>query len=247
MKVGRLLLRASVGGFFIGHGTQKLFGWFNGHGLKNTSEAFEGMGMRPGRVHASAAGLAEAGGGAGLLLGYRTPLAGSALIATMLTAIERVHLKKGPWITEGGYEYNVVLLAAVAALTEAGPGVLSLDALRGRQRSGTHWMILALLLGGAGAAAAELLAQSQQRPEEPVGAAPASDAGAAAPQPAANVAAVAEPAADAAATQEMTAAQSGADAPADEPPASEATAAEQPASDEPAGEAPAEEPVASGD
>ena len=35
MKVGRLLLRAAVGGFFIGHGTQKLFGWFGGQGLKN--------------------------------------------------------------------------------------------------------------------------------------------------------------------------------------------------------------------
>ena len=38
MKVGRLLLRAAVGGFFIGHGTQKLFGWFGGQGLKSTAE-----------------------------------------------------------------------------------------------------------------------------------------------------------------------------------------------------------------
>ena len=33
MKVGRLLLRITVGGFFVGHGTQKLFGWFGGPGL----------------------------------------------------------------------------------------------------------------------------------------------------------------------------------------------------------------------
>jgi putative oxidoreductase len=32
MKLGRLLLRLVVGGFFIGHGTQKLFGWFGGSG-----------------------------------------------------------------------------------------------------------------------------------------------------------------------------------------------------------------------
>jgi putative oxidoreductase len=41
MKIGRLLLRLSVGGFFIGHGTQKLFGWFGGHGLEATAKSFE--------------------------------------------------------------------------------------------------------------------------------------------------------------------------------------------------------------
>ncbi len=39
MKIGRLLLRAAVGGFFIGHGTQKLFGWFGGQGLKSHGRA----------------------------------------------------------------------------------------------------------------------------------------------------------------------------------------------------------------
>ena len=66
MKVGRLLLRAAVGGFFIGHGTQKLFGWFGGQGLKPSAEHFEGMGLKPGIVHAGAAGAAETLGGAGL-------------------------------------------------------------------------------------------------------------------------------------------------------------------------------------
>ena len=36
MKLGRLLLRLTVGLFFVGHGTQKLFGWFGGHGLDAT-------------------------------------------------------------------------------------------------------------------------------------------------------------------------------------------------------------------
>src|SRR5262249_32793408 len=30
MKIGRLLVRLVVGGLFVGHGTQKLFGWFDG-------------------------------------------------------------------------------------------------------------------------------------------------------------------------------------------------------------------------
>ncbi len=36
MNFARLILRTSVGGLFIGHGTQKLFGWFGGHGLDAT-------------------------------------------------------------------------------------------------------------------------------------------------------------------------------------------------------------------
>ena len=51
MKIGRLLLRLTVGGFFFGHGTQKLFGWFGGKGFSTTAQ---GMGtymrLRPARL-----------------------------------------------------------------------------------------------------------------------------------------------------------------------------------------------------
>ncbi len=161
MKVGRLLLRAAVGGFFVGHGSQKLFGAFGGGGLKETAENFEAMGMKPGKVNAVAAGAGELFGGAGVALGYRTPLASSAIVATMITAINRVHGKNGPWATNGGYEYNAVLLAAAVTLAEVGPGAFSLDALRGKERVGAKWGLLALALGGAGAAGAQLLAQSR--------------------------------------------------------------------------------------
>ncbi len=158
MNVGRLLLRLSVGGFFIGHGTQKLFGWFGGHGLDATAQAFEGMGLRPGKRNAIAAGAAEATGGALLALGLATPLAGAALTATMLTAIHKVHVKNGPWATNGGYEYNVVLIGAVLTLVEVGPGEPSLDAALGRERSGRGWAFAALLAGAAGAVGAHYAA-----------------------------------------------------------------------------------------
>ncbi|MDE3133341.1 MAG: DoxX family protein [Acidobacteriota bacterium] len=165
MKVGRLLLRAAVGSFFIGHGTHKLFGWFGGRGLKGTADVFESMGLKPGIVHASAAGAAETFGGAGILLGYRTPLASASIISVMLTAINRVHLKNGPWATNGGYEYNVVLAAAAASLAESGPGSLSLDALRGKEKSGAKWGLFSLLLGAAGAAGAHVFAESRATPD----------------------------------------------------------------------------------
>jgi len=164
MKIGRLLLRLSVGGFFFGHGTQKLFGWFGGNGLQATAAGFEKLGLRPGKANAIAAGAAEAGGGALLALGLATPLAASVLSATMMTAIETVHGKNGPWLSKGGYEYNVVLIAAVLMLVEAGPGGLSLDAARGRERSGSGWALAALATGALGAVAAHVAAASAPLP-----------------------------------------------------------------------------------
>jgi putative oxidoreductase len=165
MKIGRLLLRLTVGGFFIGHGTQKLFGWFGGHGLEATGGFFEQIGLRPGKRHATAAGIAEAGGGALLTVGLATPVAASLITATMLTAIHRVHLSKGPWAADGGYEYNVVLIAAALALAEVGPGKVSLDAALGTERSGPGWALAALAAGVAGAAGAHLVASSAPEPE----------------------------------------------------------------------------------
>jgi putative oxidoreductase len=165
MKIGRLLLRATVGGFFVGHGTQKLLGWFGGPGLEATAQGFHQMGMRPGRRNAIAAGISETAGGAAIALGFATPLAASALIATMLTAINRVHLKNGPWASKGGYEYNVVLIAALLALVEVGPGEPSLDDALGVERSGPEWAALALVAGAVGAAGAHLLASLEPADE----------------------------------------------------------------------------------
>ncbi|MBV9820050.1 MAG: DoxX family protein [Solirubrobacterales bacterium] len=185
MKLGRLILRAVVGGFFVGHGTQKLFGWFGGHGLDGTSQMFESLGLRPGKAHAAAAGAAETSGGAMLVAGAATPLAASILIATMLTAINRVHVKNGPWATNGGYEYNVVLIAAALALAETGPGAPSVDVASGSEMYGPLWALLALAGGVAGAAGAHLIAERGTSPAEPAPPAgtPASSAPAPAPEP----------------------------------------------------------------
>jgi putative oxidoreductase len=164
MKFARLILRALVGGLFLGHGTQKLFGWFGGHGIHATGQAFESLGLRPGHRHAVAAGISEAAGGAGLALGAATPLAAASLTATMLTAIDRVHFKNGPWVTNGGYEYNLVLIAAALTLVETGPGPLSVDRALGVERSGPGWAVAALAAGIAGYAGARLVNASEPEP-----------------------------------------------------------------------------------
>jgi putative oxidoreductase len=165
MKIGRFILRLVVGGYFFGHGTQKLFGWFGGYGPDGTGQFFESLGLRPGKRHAVAAGAAEAGGGALLVLGAATPLASAALIATMLTAIHRVHLKNGPWVADQGYEYNLVLIAACAALAETGPGSPSVDDALGIKTNGPGAAALALVLGALGAVGAKAVADAAPAPE----------------------------------------------------------------------------------
>jgi putative oxidoreductase len=174
MKLGITVLRIVVGGFFIGHGLQKLKGWFGGHGLEATGQMFHGLGLRPGKVHATAAGVAETGGGALIATGFLTPLGAAMITGTMAVAIPKVHLKNGPWITNQGYEYNTVLTAAVFAIAAAGPGPFSLDHVLGTERSGDVVALAQLGAGILGAAAAIQIGgrvpdtQAQPSPEDGV-------------------------------------------------------------------------------
>jgi putative oxidoreductase len=127
MKLGMAVLRMIAGTLFVGHGLQKLTGWFGGHGLRATGEAFEGMGLRPGKPHAAAAGLAETVGGGLLCAGLLTPLGASMVTGSMAVAIYKVHAKNGVWVSEGGFEYNLVLAAVAFACAAEGPGAFSLD------------------------------------------------------------------------------------------------------------------------
>jgi putative oxidoreductase len=162
--VGRLIARVTIGGLFMGHGTQKLFGWFGGPGLDGASQMMHSLELRPGRRNALAASAAETAAGAMLALGALTPLAGSLITSTMITAIRKVHGPKGPWNARGGYEFNLALIAAVAALVECGPGSPSVDRALSIERSGTAWALAALAAGAAGSA---LAVEAGRRVEQP--------------------------------------------------------------------------------
>jgi putative oxidoreductase len=161
MNLGLLILRLAVGGFFVGHGAQKLFGAFGGHGLSGTGQFFESIGMKPGHVHARAAGTAEFAGGLLLIFGLFTPFAAAAITAVMIVAILTVHGKNGPWSTDGGYEYNVVLAAAVFCLAGVGAGTISLDNAFGLNLSGTGWALGELAAGILGAVGAVLVGRRE--------------------------------------------------------------------------------------
>lgn len=154
MEIALLVLRLVVGLGFAAHGAQKLFGVFGGHGIDGTAGFFEQIGLRPGKLHARAAGTAEFAGGLLIALGLVTPFAAAALIAVMTAAVLTVHVRNGFFNTAQGYEYNLVLVAALFALAGIGAGEWSLDYVLDLDLASTGWALAALgagLLGGLGA------------------------------------------------------------------------------------------------
>lgn len=129
--LGLLILRLVVGLTLAAHGAQKLFGWFGGSGIAGWTTAMTRMRIRPAATWAWISALAELLGGLGLAIGFLNPLPSLAIAASMLVAIALIHGPKGFFNTKGGYEFNLTLIAAVAALALTGPGAISLDALLG--------------------------------------------------------------------------------------------------------------------
>ena len=148
MNLALLVLRLVVGLGFAAHGAQKLFGAFGGGGIAGTGGIFEQIGLRPGRLHAVAAGASELAGGLLIAVGLVMPFAAAALIGAMTAAMLTVHGRNGFFITNNGFEYPLMLSAAVFALAGVGAGAWSLDHALGVHLVGTGWALGALAVGG---------------------------------------------------------------------------------------------------
>ncbi len=146
-----------------GHGLQKLAGSFGGPGLKGTQQMMGSIGMHPAKPQAVAAALSETIGGGLTAAGLLSPLGPAMLTGAMAVAIQKVHAKNGVWVTAGGFEYNLTLIAAAFALAAEGPGPVSIDGLLGKNRSGPLWAVAELVVG-LGAAAATLAVANKMAP-----------------------------------------------------------------------------------
>ncbi|MFE5859226.1 DoxX family membrane protein [Streptomyces virginiae] len=122
---GLLLLRLVLGLTMAAHGAQKLFGWFGGGGISGTGQFFTASGYPAGDAMAVLAGLTETLGGLGLALGLLTPLAGAAIVGTLINAIA-VH-GADSFFAPKGIEYELLLTAGAAALALTGPGRYAVD------------------------------------------------------------------------------------------------------------------------
>ncbi len=139
LPYGPAVLRLAVGAVFIAHGAQKLFGVWGGGGPAGTAAFFTQIGLAPAYPLAFAAGVVELIGGLMLIIGAYTFVAALALLADMAVAVWKVHAPHGFFINWSlvpdrghGYEFNLVLAAALVALMLTGAGAFSLDRRRAR-------------------------------------------------------------------------------------------------------------------
>lgn len=170
-SLGLLVLRGIVGSLFVAHGLQKLKGWFDGPGPDGTARWFDSIGLKPGEVHARAAGLTEAVGGGLMLAGLATPLSAGMITGVMAVAVAKVNGPRGLWATNHGSEYPLVLCASAFAVAALGPGRYSLDRCLGSTQSGLGAALGELALGLSGAGAILLQSRSQSDANEQGGSA----------------------------------------------------------------------------
>lgn len=121
--------RLALGGIFIAHGAQKVFGAWGGQGLNAfiANPAPYGW-MRPSWLWMGAAAFAELVGGAMVLIGLLTRLGAFSLAFTMAIAILGVHW--GQFFNtkvSSGFEYPLALFAMAFALLISGGGQVSID------------------------------------------------------------------------------------------------------------------------
>jgi putative oxidoreductase len=112
-------LRASIGVIFIVHSLKKFD--------PSWQEWLTSIGMPPEMQLPIA--LAEFIGGVLLITGVLTRITGSIFAVILLGAIFHIRWENGFFISKGGWEWDLVMLAVVLAIIVAGPGRISISHL----------------------------------------------------------------------------------------------------------------------
>jgi putative oxidoreductase len=148
MDVALLVLRLVPGLLFVGHGLQKLVPptlsprLLAAGGPGRTAAGYRQMGMEPALPLVLLTGASEVSGGFLIASGLVTPLGTALLVAVMTVAIVVVHLRHGIWNTAGGFEFPLLMVSTVYAVSALGPGTLSLDHAFGISNwIGIHWAV----------------------------------------------------------------------------------------------------------
>ena len=119
-----LVARVVVGGIFMAHGAQKLFGAFGGPGLAAIVQMMGPLGYL--------VTIGEFFGGAGLVFGILSRFSAASIIVIMLGAVAMVHGKFGFFMNWAGnqagegFEYHLLAIGALLPIVIAGPGRFAL-------------------------------------------------------------------------------------------------------------------------
>ncbi len=124
-KYAPVFLRVVTGLIFVVHGYQKWSG-----GVDQFAGFLATLGFPAPMFFAWVVTLVEIFGGAALLIGFLTHWAAKLLAIDMIVALFVVHVDKGFYVSEGGYEFVLLLLASVIFFMSTGPGMWSMDESR---------------------------------------------------------------------------------------------------------------------
>ena len=117
-----LILRFGLGVMFLAHGLQKAFGWFGGVGIEEFSKRVAALGFSPAMFWAILATSVELLGGLFLITGLSTRISSVLLFILMAVAVVKVHLVRGFFISNGGFEYNFIIACVCLVLMIIGTG-----------------------------------------------------------------------------------------------------------------------------
>ena len=117
-----LILRLGLGIIFTAHGLQKVLGLFGGSGITGFSKMLGGLGFLPVLFWAYLAAYVELIAGLSVIAGLFVRTASFLLLVVMAVAVLKVHLKKGFFLANGGFEYNFVIICVCIALIILGSG-----------------------------------------------------------------------------------------------------------------------------
>lgn len=149
--LGLLVLRLALGGIFLAHGAQKMFGAFGGPGINGFVQVLQKMGFQQASTLALVTGGTELAAGALLVLGLFTPLAAAGVVGLMANAA-MMKVSGGFFAATGGFELEATLGALGLGLMFTGPGRVALDYGRVWFRRPLPFGFVALVIAGAAAA-----------------------------------------------------------------------------------------------
>ncbi len=118
-----LLLRVALGLVFLMHGYDKVFV----KGIAGITGFLSSLGFPMATLFAYILSYGELVFGILLIVGLFTHWAAKFAIVVGLVAWVTVHLSNGFWVSDGGYEFIMLITAAAISVMISGPGRYSLD------------------------------------------------------------------------------------------------------------------------
>lgn len=152
--LGLLIVRLALGGLFVAHGAQKLFGALGGPGPEVFAQSLQKMGYQQSAILSLVTGGTELGSGALLILGLFTPLAAAGILGVMSNAV--LNLLPAGFFSPQGFELPAILGAVALGVMFTGPGRVALDYGRAWFRRPITFGFISLIIA-AGASASVLL------------------------------------------------------------------------------------------